>query len=96
MSILDKVLACVLAKLAGADFVETSTGFGRIGATAHDVALMHPVVGGEMGIKAAGGISTYSDLVRMMRAGATRIGSSSSATIIAQAAAADVSSLGRS
>ena len=92
----EKVLACVLAKLAGADFVETSTGFGRIGATAHDVALMHHVVGGEMGIKAAGGISTYSDLVRMMRAGATRIGSSSSATIIAQAAAADVSSLGRS
>lgn len=82
----EKVFACVLAKLAGADFVKTSTGFGAPGASIHDVALMHSLVGGEVGIKAAGGITTYSDLVQMMRAGATRIGSSSGVAIVTQAA----------
>tara|TARA_Y100000588_G_scaffold394609_1_gene516027 strand:+ start:5364 stop:6269 length:906 start_codon:yes stop_codon:yes gene_type:complete len=82
----EKVLACVLSKLAGADFVKTSTGFGIPGANIHDVALMHSLVGGEVGIKAAGGITTYSDLVQMMRAGATRIGSSSGVAIVTQAA----------
>ena len=91
----EKALACVLAKLAGADFVKTSTGFGPSGASAGDVALMHGVVGGEMGIKAAGGISTYADLVQMMRAGATRIGSSSGVRIVAEAAAAGVVPRGR-
>ena len=91
----EKAVACVLAKLAGADFVKTSTGFGPSGASAHDVALMHRVVGGEIGIKAAGGISTYADLVQMMRAGATRIGSSSGVGIVAEAAAAGVVSRGR-
>src|SRR6267378_1361408 len=51
-----KATACALAKLAGADFVKTSTGFGPSGATAHDVALMRLVVGPEMGVKAAGGV----------------------------------------
>ena len=91
----EKAVACVLAKLAGADFVKTSTGFGPSGASAHDVALMHRVVGGEIGIKAAGGVSTYADLVQMMRAGATRIGSSSGVGIVAQAAAAGVVPRGR-
>ena len=84
----EKVMACVLAKLAGADFVKTSTGFGPAGANAYDVALIHRIVGDELGIKAAGGIETYSDLVQMMRAGATRIGSSSGVAIVAQNAAA--------
>ncbi len=91
----EKALACVLANLAGADFVKTSTGFGPAGASAGDVALMHSVVGGEMGIKAAGGISTYADLVLMMRAGATRIGSSAGVRIVAEAAAAGVVPRGR-
>ena len=56
---------------------------------------MHRVVGGEMGIKAAGGISTYADLVQMMRAGATRVGSSSGVRILAEAAAAGVVPQGR-
>ncbi len=86
----EKVLACVLAKLGGADFIKTSTGFGPPGANIHDVALIHSLVGGEVGVKAAGGITTYSDLVQMMRAGATRIGSSSGVAIVAQAAGESV------
>ena len=86
----EKALACVLAKLAGADFVKTSTGFGPAGASTRDVALMHRVVGGELGIKAAGGISTYPDLAQMMRAGATLIGSSSGVGIVAEATASGI------
>lgn len=77
-----KVNGCVLAKLAGADFVKTSTGFGPSGANLTDVALMHKVVGGQMGIKAAGGIRTYGRFREMMRAGATRIGASASLEIL--------------
>jgi len=73
-----KAVACTLSKLAGADFVKTSTGFGPSGATAHDVALMRSVVGPEMGVKAAGGIRTLADLQAMTAAGATRIGASAS------------------
>jgi deoxyribose-phosphate aldolase len=82
-----KISACVLARLAGADFVKTSTGFGPGGAEAADVSLMHRVVGGEMGIKAAGGVSSYERLELMMRSGATRIGASAGIRIIQQAAA---------
>jgi deoxyribose-phosphate aldolase len=77
-----KAIACTLAKLAGADFVKTSTGFGPSGATAHDVALMRRAVGPEMGIKAAGGIRTLADLQAMTAAGATRIGASASVKIV--------------
>ena len=58
----EKAMACTLAKLAGADFVKTSTGFSTGGATAHDVALMRGAVGPEMGVKASGGIRTLEDL----------------------------------
>ncbi len=81
-----KVIACVLAKLAGADFVKTSTGFGPGGATVEDVALMRQVVGPEMGVKAAGGIRTLEQLRRMVAAGATRIGASASVRIVEGAA----------
>ncbi|HEV3329908.1 MAG TPA: deoxyribose-phosphate aldolase [Bryobacteraceae bacterium] len=77
-----KAVACTLAKLAGADFVKTSTGFGPSGATAHDVALMRGVVGPEIGVKASGGIRTLSDLKTMTAAGATRIGASASVKIV--------------
>ena len=80
-----KVLACALARLAGAEFVKTSTGFGPSGATAHDVALMQRVVGGEMGIKAAGGIRNWEDFQKMSAAGATRIGASASVKILDEA-----------
>ena len=81
----EKVIACQLAKVAGADFVKTSTGFGPGGATAEDVALMRRVVGPTMGVKAAGGIRTYADAQKMIAAGASRIGASASVKIMQEA-----------
>jgi deoxyribose-phosphate aldolase len=78
----EKVIACQISKVAGADFVKTSTGFGPGGATVEDVALMRRVVGPSMGVKAAGGIRTQDDAQRMIAAGATRIGASASIKII--------------
>jgi deoxyribose-phosphate aldolase len=78
----EKVVACALSKAAGAAFVKTSTGFGGGGATAEDIALMRSVVGEEMGVKASGGIRTIEDAQRMVDAGATRIGASSSVAIV--------------
>jgi deoxyribose-phosphate aldolase len=78
----EKVIACQLAKVAGADYVKTSTGFGPGGATPEDVALMRRVVGPSMGVKAAGGIRTYQDAKKMIEAGASRIGASASVKII--------------
>ncbi|MBZ5578736.1 MAG: deoxyribose-phosphate aldolase [Acidobacteriia bacterium] len=82
-----KAVASTLSKLAGADFVKTSTGFGPAGATAHDVSLMRAVVGPEMGVKASGGIRTLADLQTMTAAGATRIGASASVKIVEATAA---------
>jgi deoxyribose-phosphate aldolase len=81
----EKVIACQLAKVAGADFVKTSTGFGPGGATLEDVALMRRVVGPTMGVKAAGGIRTYADAQKMIAAGASRIGASASVKIMQEA-----------
>ncbi|HLB63290.1 MAG TPA: deoxyribose-phosphate aldolase [Anaerolineales bacterium] len=81
----EKVVACQLAKVAGADFVKTSTGFAASGATPEDVALMRRVVGPSMGVKAAGGIRTYADAQKMIAAGASRIGASASVKIIQEA-----------
>jgi deoxyribose-phosphate aldolase len=78
----EKVVACQLAKVAGADFVKTSTGFGPGGATVEDVRLMRKVVGPKIGVKAAGGIKTIDDAQRMIEAGATRLGASASVRII--------------
>lgn len=83
----EKAVASTLCKLAGADFVKTSTGFSKSGATAHDVALMRSVVGPEMGVKASGGIRTLDDLKAMAAAGATRIGASASVKIVEATAA---------
>ncbi len=77
-----KAVGSALAKLAGAAFVKTSTGFAASGATEHDVALMRRVVGPEMGVKAAGGIRTLEDLKKMVAAGANRIGASASVAIM--------------
>lgn len=81
----EKVAASQLAKVAEADFVKTSTGFGPGGATAEDVALMRRVVGPALGVKAAGGIRTYEDAKKMIAAGASRIGASASVKIMAGA-----------
>jgi deoxyribose-phosphate aldolase len=81
----EKIVASQLAKVAGADFVKTSTGFGPGGATMEDVALMRRVVGPDIGVKAAGGIRTAEDARRMIEAGATRIGASASVKIVGEA-----------
>ena len=78
----EKVIACQLAKVAEADFVKTSTGFGPGGATVEDVTLMRRVVGPTMGVKAAGGIRTFEDAQKMIAAGASRIGASASVKIV--------------
>ena len=78
----EKVAACQLSKVAGADFVKTSTGFGPGGATPADVSLMRRVVGPSMGVKAAGGIRSFEDAQKMIAAGASRIGASASVKII--------------
>lgn len=78
----ERVIACVLARNAGADFVKTSTGFASGGATAADVALMRRVVGPDMGVKASGGVRTRQDAETMIAHGATRIGASASVAII--------------
>ncbi|MCF0108458.1 MAG: deoxyribose-phosphate aldolase [Bacilli bacterium] len=77
----EKIRACVAAKNAGADFVKTSTGFSTGGATASDVALMRKTVGPDMGVKASGGVRTHEDLLAMVEAGATRIGTSAGTKI---------------
>jgi deoxyribose-phosphate aldolase len=82
-----KAVACTLCKLAGADFVKTSTGFAASGATAHDVALMRQIVGPDIGVKASGGIRTLADFRTMTAAGASRIGASASVKIVEAAAA---------
>ncbi|OGZ05920.1 MAG: deoxyribose-phosphate aldolase [Candidatus Lloydbacteria bacterium RIFCSPHIGHO2_01_FULL_49_22] len=78
----EKILACQIAKRAGADFVKTSTGFSSHGATVKDVELMRHTVGPVMGVKASGGISTYVDAKAMIDAGATRIGTSKGVAIV--------------
>jgi deoxyribose-phosphate aldolase len=78
----EKILACLLAQTAGADFVKTSTGFGPSGATVEDVDLMRRVVGPGTGVKAAGGIRTCKDALAMIAAGANRIGSSAGVSIL--------------
>lgn len=78
----EKVRVCLLAKKAGADFVKTSTGFSKGGATKEDVALMRKTVGPEMGVKASGGVRTKEDMENMIKAGATRIGTSHGCELI--------------
>lgn len=78
----EKVRACRLAREAGADFVKTSTGFSKGGATVEDVRLMRETVGPTMGVKASGGVKSSSDARAMLQAGATRIGASASVAIV--------------
>jgi deoxyribose-phosphate aldolase len=80
----EKVIACALAKVGGAAFVKTSTGFGPGGATVDDVRLMREVVGAEMGVKASGGVHTREEAQQLIEAGATRIGASASVAIVTE------------
>lgn len=78
----EKVRACELSVKAGADFVKTSTGFSKWGAKVEDVALMRKTVGSNVGVKAAGGIRTYEDAMKMIEAGANRLGCSAGIAIV--------------
>jgi deoxyribose-phosphate aldolase len=78
----EKVLACELSRAAGADFVKTSTGFSKAGATVGDVALMRRAVGEAMGVKASGGIGSIEAATAMIAAGASRIGTSSGVKLV--------------
>ena len=85
----EKIRACELSMKAGASFVKTSTGFSTGGATAEDIALMaRTVAPKKLGVKASGGVRTYADALKMIRAGATRIGSSNSIKMMEEAKAA--------
>jgi deoxyribose-phosphate aldolase len=88
----EKIRGSLAAREAGADFVKTSTGFGPGGATVEDVRLIRGVVGGELGVKAAGGVRNLEDLRKLVAAGATRIGTSAGVKIMEQAGAAPPSS----
>ena len=78
----EKIEASLLCKKAGADFVKTSTGFGTGGATVEDIALIRNTVGPEMGIKASGGVRDLEVARKLIQAGATRLGASSSIAIV--------------
>ncbi len=85
----EKKIACSLIREAGADFVKTATGFNGGGATAEDVVLLRSVVGKDFGVKAAGGIRTYDDAIKIVKAGANRIGTSNAIAIISGKAGSD-------
>ena len=78
----EKIRACRLIMDSGADFVKTSTGFGKGGAVEEDVKLFSKITRNKIGIKASGGIRTYEDALKMIKAGASRIGSSSGVDIV--------------
>lgn len=82
----EKVQACKLAGEAGAAYVKTSTGFSPRGATVDDVVLIRRTVGNRLGVKASGGIRTLKDALEMIAAGASRIGTSSTAQILQECA----------
>ena len=85
----EKVRGCELSMKAGADYVKTSTGFSKGGATVEDIRLMaRTVAPRKLGVKASGGVRTYADLLKMVEAGATRVGSSNSVNIMQEAAQA--------
>ena len=92
----EKVRACLAAKKAGADFVKTSTGFSKSGATVADIALMRRTVGADLGVKASGGVKGLDDARKLVEAGATRIGASVGVKIAQEAAGQRLSGSGAS
>lgn len=81
----EKIAVCEMSVRAGAAFVKTATGFGHGGATVEDVRLMRNIVGDSLGVKAAGGVRTYSQALELIEAGANRIGTSAGVDILADA-----------
>lgn len=87
LNVEEKLRGAEVAIQAGADFLKTSTGFSRSGATASDVALLRGVAGGRCGVKASGGIRTLADARAMLEAGANRLGASASVAILRETGA---------
>ena len=85
LSTTEIIAACIIAQAAKADFVKTSTGFNGTGASVENVRLMKNVVRDSMKVKASGGVKTARDCIRMMEAGAERIGTSSGVSIVNEA-----------
>ena len=81
----EKLIACKISVEAGARYVKTSTGFSKSGARVEDVELMRRAVGPDIGVKAAGSIRNLETLLKMVSAGANRIGTSTSVSIIRNA-----------
>jgi len=81
----EKVIACYMCKAAQVDYVKTSTGFASSGATVEDVNLMYNVVSPSIKVKAAGGIRNAMDALKMIHAGASRIGASAGVQILQEA-----------
>lgn len=92
----EKVRASLAAKRAGADFVKTSTGFAKGGATVEDISLMRHAVGADLGVKASGGVKSLEDARAMIEAGATRIGASVGVKIAQEASGIKSSLIGGS
>jgi deoxyribose-phosphate aldolase len=90
----EKITACLAAKNAGADFVKTSTGFSKGGATVEDIALMRRTVGSALGVKASGGVRGIDDARAMFEAGATRIGASVGVKIAQEASGIKTGAVG--
>ena len=80
----EKIRMCRIVTEAGADFIKTSTGFSKAGATLEDVRLFAKYVGPQVKIKAAGGISTLEDAEAFLRAGASRLGTSRIVRLVKQ------------
>lgn len=78
----EKGIAALLAAAVGADYVKTSTGFGAGGATTEDVRLLRDTVGWSVGVKASGGIRTWNDALRLLQAGASRLGMSQTTAVL--------------
>lgn len=78
----EKIAAVAICKAAGASYVKTSTGFSKSGATIEDVALMRRVGGEDLGVKASGGVRSLDDALKMIEAGATRIGMSATVKVL--------------
>ena len=82
LTVEEKIRGCRISVEAGASFVKTSTGFAEEGAKVEDVRLMREIVGKEFGVKAAGGIRILADALKMIEAGANRLGTSGSVAMI--------------
>ncbi len=89
-----KRIALEICEAAGADFIKTSTGFGTAGAKVADIAAWATARKGNIGLKASGGVKTLADAQALLKAGATRLGTSGAAAILAEFNGGETNTLG--